>query len=164
MDKRTIRAFAFGIFLAAGILGFKDHFSENPDKADVSVADAKEMLGEEGYEVISAAELASLKEKQTSQENKTVTDKTPLATEAQAGEAATPESEAEQKKIVLTVASGMTIQEIADILYREKLIGDTNGFERFLIDSGYHTQIQLGSFELTAGQTFEEIAKVITKN
>lgn len=58
----------------------------------------------------------------------------------------------------------MTTGEISLQLRNAEIIEDEVEFEQFLIKNGYNTKVQIGIFQLHNKMTYEEIAKIITKN
>ena len=157
MNKRTAQAFALGLIFAAIFLwaGSSVIAEKEPEKK-VGVSDAKKILEEKGYKVLSSGEYAKLNEK-----------KPEVVKEDKPKEEATAEEVEEvkeEKKFTLIIASGMSPGDVATMLESQGIIDDETKFERFLIDKGYHTKVQIGKYELTSGLDYHQIAKIITKN
>lgn len=157
MNKRTAQAFALGLIFAAIFLwaGSSVIAKKEPEK-EVGVTDAKKILEEKGYKVLSSGEYAKLNEKKA----EVVKEEKPKE-EAPAEKA---EEVKEEKKFTLIIASGMSPGDVATMLASQGIIDDETKFERFLIDQGYHTKVQIGKYELTSGLDYHQIAKIITKN
>ncbi|WLR56335.1 hypothetical protein LC048_05285 [Mesobacillus subterraneus] len=160
MNKRTAQAFALGLIFAAIFLwaGSSVIAEKEPEKK-VAVSDAKKILEKEGYKVLNSGEFAKLNEK-----------KAEVVKEEQPKEKAPAEKEEkveevkEEKKFTLIIASGMSPGDVATMLESQGIVDDESKFERFLIDKGYHTKVQIGKYELKSGLDYHQIAKIITKN
>ncbi|MEQ2526188.1 hypothetical protein WMO40_05705 [Bacillaceae bacterium CLA-AA-H227] len=153
MNKRSVRAFSMGILFAALLL-FISGFGK---EADMSVKNAKKVLTDEGFVVISKDDYNKLSAAQTKE--------VPEKIEEQKVETKAPEKE-EAKTIyyVLEIKSGMSTGEISTKLKEANVIDNEEKFEQFLIDHGYHTKVQVGTFELNSSMDYEAIAKIITKS
>ena len=157
MNKRTAQAFALGLIFAAIFLwaGSSVIAEKEPEKK-VAVSDAKKILEEKGYKVLSSGEFAKLNEKKA----EVVKEEKPKE-EARAEKV---EEVKEEKKFTLIIASGMSPGDVATMLESQGIIDDETKFKRFLIDKGYHTKVQIGKYELKSGLDYHQIAKIITKN
>lgn len=157
MNKRTAQAFALGLIFAAIFLwaGSSVIAEKEPEKK-VGVTDAKKILEDKGYKVLSSSDYAKLNEKKAD----VVKEEKPKE-DAPAEEA---EEVKEEKKFTLIIAAGMSPGDVATMLASQGIIDDESKFERFLIDQGYHTKVQIGKYELTTGLDYHQIAKIITKN
>lgn len=113
--------------------------------SDMQDADASETQPEESQE----ADVQSSSEVQASSESQ------PEASEAEtisAGESFT-----------LTIRSGYSSNTVAKILADAGLVESATQYDAYLCASGYDKRICVGVFEIPAGSTDEEIAKIITK-
>lgn len=171
MNKRSVRSFAFGLFVAVAFIGASEIYLE--EQPDTSVKEAKALLEKEGFVTLSESEYNKLKEKNTEQvEKEEKSDKTkekiePPATEEEIEEKVEEPVKEEVEKTTyyhLEITSGMYINEIARRLVEANIIKDKNEFEQFLIDHNYNTKLQVGVFELHSLMDYEEIAKIITKS
>jgi hypothetical protein len=160
MNKRTAQAFALGLIFAAIFLwaGSSVIAEKEPEKK-AALSEAKEILEEKGYKVLSSDEFAKLNEKKAE-----VAKEEKPKEEAPAEKAEEVKEEKEQKKFTLVIAGGMSPGDVAIMLKSQGIIDDEKKFERFLIDQGYHTKVQIGQYELTSGLDYHQIAKIITKN
>ena len=158
MNRRTAQAFALGLIFAAIFLwaGSSVIAEKEPVKKEVAVSDAKKILEEKGYKVLNSTEFAKLNEKKA----EIVKEEKPKE-EAPAEKA---EEVKEEKKFTLIIANGMSPGDVATMLESQGIIDDETKFERFLIDQGYHTKVQIGKYELKSGLDYHQIAKIITKN
>ncbi|TKC19914.1 endolytic transglycosylase MltG [Robertmurraya kyonggiensis] len=153
MNKRSVRSFSIGILFAA-LLIFISGFGK---ETDLSLKKAKEVLKDEGYVVVTKEDYAKLSAAQTKE--------VPEKTEEQKVETKAPEKE--EVKVVhfaLEITSGMSTGEISSKLKQANVLDNEKEFEQFLIENGYHTKVQVGTFELNSEMNHEEIAKIITKS
>ncbi len=65
---------------------------------------------------------------------------------------------------VLHIAYGDTPRMIATELYENGVIDDAAAFREYLSDNGYAKKLRSGSYTITVGMTYEEIAQLITKS
>jgi hypothetical protein len=158
MNKRTAQAFALGILFSAIFLWAGGSvIAEKEPEQKVAVSDAKKLLETKGYKVMSSNEFSKLNEKKAEVKAEKPKEEPPA-------EKAEAEEVKEEKKFTLVIAGGMTPGDVAIMLESQGIIDDETKFERFLIDKGYHTKVQIGQYELTGGMDYHQIAKVITKN
>ena len=76
----------------------------------------------------------------------------------------TSDSKKKQKdeKIVLEIKRGDVCRTIAENLATLGMVEDAEEFRKYMQKNGYDHQINVGSFELKKGMSYEEIAKTIT--
>ena len=76
----------------------------------------------------------------------------------------TSDSKKTQKdeKIVLEIKRGDVCRTIAENLATLGMVEDAEEFRKYMQKNGYDHQINVGSFELKKGMSYEEIAKMIT--
>ncbi len=76
----------------------------------------------------------------------------------------TSDSQKTQKdeKIVLEIKRGDVCRTIAENLATLGMVEDAEEFRKYMQKNGYDHQINVGSFELKKGMSYEEIAKTIT--
>ncbi|MDF1510556.1 hypothetical protein PZE06_20700 [Robertmurraya sp. DFI.2.37] len=147
MNKHTLRAFALGIIFAVVVL----HFTVLEREPEIPINSAKERMTEAGFVVLTKEELNDLEKKQME----------PPAEEVKTDQETPSE---ELKQITLEIKLNMSTKKIADMLADGQIIENATEFEQYLIEHGYHTKVQIGSFELNSEMTYEEISKIITKN
>lgn len=157
MNKRNTRAFALGILVAVSIIGSFYFSTIKKDAAqEFNIQDAKVLLGDNGYIVLT---------KDKYQEMEKLNKEKQMQTEApQQSAPALPKTEESSYTYQLKIESGMVSHDIAAILEKEKIIDDADHFETYIVENGYSKRIQLGSFELNAGMSYKQIAKLITKS
>mgnify|MGYP000590578873 FL=1 len=56
------------------------------------------------------------------------------------------------------------LSEVSEILYDKGIISDVNGFNSYMTFSGNDLKVKEGRYTLKAGDTFENIAGVITRS
>lgn len=157
MNKRNTRAFALGILAAVCIIGIYYYLGTSKEKpAELNIDGAKALLADKGYIVLP-------KEKYQEME-KAIKEKKKETEAPQQAPVPQPKEEDIIHAYKLEIGAGMVSHDIASILEQNKIIDDANEFETYLEENGYSKRIQLGNFELTAGMTYKQIAKIITKS
>lgn len=66
------------------------------------------------------------------------------------------------EKKVLTIVSGMWSDKVASELQAMGLVESASEFDQYLISNGYADKIVVGTFEIPAGASYDEIARIIT--
>lgn len=171
MNRLTLRAFSLGMLITAGLIGAFYFFSKD-DYINLSDSKAaKASVKENGYILLSEKEYIDLKGRtaeaaESSQEE----DKPAKEGDKNADAEEKPKQDEQEKKAEpkvitykITISSGMDTGEIASQLAAAKIITNESAFKQYLISSGMHTKIQLGTFELNNEMTSQQIATVITK-
>lgn len=69
---------------------------------------------------------------------------------------------ASSEKKVLTIASGMWSDAVARELQAMGLVDSASEFDQYLIKNGYADRLVVGTFEIPAGASYDEIARIIT--
>jgi hypothetical protein len=175
MNKLTLRAFSLGMLITACLIGAFYFFSKDDY---ISLSDskaAKASVKENGYVLLTEKEYNELKGKPANETDggkaegqaaeKPANEGDKKADAEKKPKQAEQENEAEPKVITykITISSGMDTGEIASQLDAAKIITNESAFKQYLISSGMHTKIQLGTFELNNEMTSQQIATVITK-
>ncbi|MCQ6273692.1 aminodeoxychorismate lyase [Bacillus sp. V3B] len=168
MNKRNVRSFAIGVFLSIFLIGLFYFFQNDTKQDEDDLEEARAFLEENGYIILEDSEYSTLQEKATIPKD--------IPTQEQVEEKVEEPNKSNQEDDVdddqsahmiinyqLEIVSGMTSNEIAKILTQNHIVQDETSFANFLINHGYHTDIQLGSFPLTNQMSFEQIANMITK-
>lgn len=78
-------------------------------------------------------------------------------------ESQTPPIHVEVTQYILHIVPGDTPRMIASELYENGVIDSASDFRDYLDDNGYAKKIRTGTYTITIGMTYEEIAKMITK-
>lgn len=160
MNKRNMRSFALGILISVCLIGIF-YFSEEKSITQVNMdeKEAKSFLENKGYVILTKEQYNKLES--------TIADAKENAKKSKT-EQETKHEEIDETSmnttIKLEIISGMVSHDIAALLEKNKIIDDAGQFEMYLEENGYSKRIQLGVFELKAGMSFKEIAKMITKS
>lgn len=163
MSKNGFQTFAAGIIAATSVLSATYFLSENIPTTDevavqkeVTEADVKEYLVKNGQMTITNEEyetLISAKDQAAKEEQKE-------ETVANKDQEAKP---VEKIKYSVQIREGMTTSEVSDLLEQNGIITSAKDFNQFLIKGNYHTEVQLGTFEVVQGMSFIELADAFTR-
>lgn len=66
--------------------------------------------------------------------------------------------------VTITIRRGTGSRAVCSMLAEAGLIEDAAAFDQYLIDSGYSKRISAGTFEIPAGASEEDMAKVISRS
>jgi hypothetical protein len=172
MSKTGFQAFAAGMIVATSVLGITYFFSENQSaaadakKTETTASEVESYLTDNGkisisteeYEELLASKDAAVQQSaQTEQNQETAVKEEKPKTEE-------PAKEKEEQAITykLNVSAGMTTNEISNMLEQNGIISDSFEFDQFLIKNGYHQKVQLGTFDVKKGMSFQQLAEVLT--
>ncbi|MDO5127752.1 MAG: hypothetical protein Q4D54_08385, partial [Eubacteriales bacterium] len=72
-------------------------------------------------------------------------------------------TEAVSGNLSITVTSGMGSESVAAMLQSAGIIDDALSFDNFLIEKGYATKLEVGTFYFSDNMSFEEIAQILMK-
>ncbi|MCM1558152.1 MAG: hypothetical protein NC123_01195 [Butyrivibrio sp.] len=75
-----------------------------------------------------------------------------------------PEDASDGDTVKIVVQRGNGSRAVCNQLAAAGLIADAAAFDQYLIDSGYSKRISAGTFEIPAGASEEEIAKIISRS
>lgn len=56
----------------------------------------------------------------------------------------------------------MSSETISSLLENAGLVDSASKFNSFLVQNGYDKKLETGSFDISGGMTYEEIAKILT--
>lgn len=171
-QKYFLRGLASGIVVTTVILTIsfnarKDDISEQEviaraEKLGMVMAEAVEDTPEP-----TEAEVTVTPTPEPTEEPKATATPTPTLEPTEEPKAtATPTPEAVQsssEKKVLRIASGMWSDKVARELQAMGVIEDAADFDQYLIRNGYAERLVVGTFEIPAGATYEQIAQIITR-
>lgn len=106
------------------------------------------------------------KESETTPEPEATPEVTPELTEEPetASEAATETTQESGTDISVTVSAGSGSRTVCNRLEEAGVITDAAEFDKYLCDQGYSKRICVGTFEIPADASWEEIAKIITRS
>ncbi|HWJ78740.1 MAG TPA: hypothetical protein VNR61_11760 [Niallia sp.] len=162
MKKQSIRSFALGMLLTVSILGVYYYYIQEEtvtDDISMNIDNAKKLVKEEGYMILSESEYNDLRTKQKELVKESPPTDTSKKTESTED---VKELEEESYKYTLKITRGMSISSISKLLEKHKIIENREKFETFLTKNGYQTDIQVGSFKLNSDMSLKKIAKIIT--
>lgn len=161
MNKKSTRAFAFGILISVCIIGVF-YFSEEKKVTEGSIIDeetAKSYLQNNDYVILTKDQYNQMNKSISEAQENTKKIETQLKDEQK-----TADKEKSSNRFNLEIISGMVSHDIAIKLEEKMIIDNADQFEVYLEENGYSKRIQLGSFELMEGMSYKEIAKIITKS
>lgn len=158
--KYYLRGLGIGILVTALIMGFTTR-----DSRPLTDAEIKAAAAELGMVESDSLRLADLPQEPTPTPEITP-EPTPEATPEFSGEPAkepetTPESGTD---ISVTVSAGSGSRTVCNRLEEAGVITDAAEFDKYLCDQGYSKRICVGTFEIPADASWEEIAKIITRS
>ncbi|MBQ9631862.1 MAG: endolytic transglycosylase MltG [Lachnospiraceae bacterium] len=74
------------------------------------------------------------------------------------------DSQAPSGEVVeFSIETGQNSSVVGDNLYRAGLVDDATSFDRYLEQNNYDNILQNGTFSIQKGSTYEEIAKILTR-
>lgn len=168
--KYLIRGIGIGIIYGVlmCMIGFYISGKKNPF-ASVAIA-TTEAVTEEVTEARTdeITEAPTTEEVTTEATTEEVTTEAPTTEEVTTEEATTEaptteEATTEEEKVKsITVSGGMGSQTISSMLAEQGLVEDANSYNEWLISKGYDKKLRVGTFEIPAGSSKEEIAKILT--
>lgn len=147
--KYYLRGLGIGLVITTLILTISHHIS-NP-KADEENTQPQTTTG---------SVLAYTKEDKTKDEEET-TQQSPQATTQQVQPT---ENNDDNTEITIDIQGVYYGTDVADLLYDVGVITDKQEFSDYLKEHGYDTMIREGSYIFTKGDTFENLAKIITRS
>ncbi|APH04378.1 endolytic transglycosylase MltG [Bacillus weihaiensis] len=177
MSKTGFRAFAAGMIVSTSVLGATYLFSNNQEssspkeKQEISKDDVEAYLSNNGeipikteeYEQLLAAKNASVQGETKAPETEQKTEEIEKTEETPKAEEPKEEKKEETVTYKVTIKEGMTTSEVSDQLEQNGIIESSGEFDQFLIKNEYHTRVQLGTFEVKKGMTFEQLADAFTR-
>lgn len=168
--KYLIRGIGIGIIYGVlmCMIGFYISGKKNPF-ASVAIA-TTEAVTEEVTEARTdeITEAPTTEEVTTEATTEEVTKEAPTTEEVTTEEATTEaptteEATTEEEKVKsITVSGGMGSETISSMLAEQGLVEDANSYNEWLISKGYDKKLRVGTFEIPAGSSKEEIAKILT--
>ncbi len=127
---------------------------------DELVQESAEMSATATQETTEATTEATTEQETTQATTEAATEK--ATTEATTEKATTEKPKKEDTKVTITVSGGMSSETISGLLEDAGLVDSASKFNRFLVEKGYDMKLETGSFEIKAGMSYEEIAKILT--
>lgn len=149
MDKRSTRAFSFGLLLSAILLLiFQQFFNGEVVQKEPTISN---QLEEKNVEI--AKLKAEVAQWQTDYEDLV----------AEKAKESDKNTKSKTKKYTLTISEGMSSKEISSELEKAEIISDAKAFNDFLGERKLQRYIQIGKYELDNEMNFEQMAEAITK-
>jgi len=171
MSKTGFQAFAAGMIVATSVLGGTylfsgdQHTEADAEQKELSEKEVEEFLTSNQQTAISIDEYEELLATKNAEVTEKATEETPKEETTENAEA-TKEAEEKKEEVIkykVTIKAGMTTSEVSDLLEQNAIISDSFEFDQYLIKNNYHTQVQLGTFEVQKGMTFKQLAEAITR-
>ena len=164
--KYYLRGLGIGILVTALIMGFTTR-----DSRPLTDAEIKAAAAELGMVESDSLRLADLPQEPTptpeiTPEPEATPEVTPEPTEEpeNTSEAATETTQESGADISITVSAGSGSRTVCNRLEEAGVITDAAEFDKYLCDQGYYKRICVGTFEIPADASWEEIAKIITRS
>ena len=166
--KYYLRGLGIGILVTALIMGFTTKEGRPLTDAEIKAAAA-----ELGMVESDSLRLADLPQNQTPQPEPTDQPETtpepdatpePAKEPEAASESAAETSQESGADISITVSAGSGSRTVCNGLEEAGVIADAAEFDKYLCDQGYSKRICVGTFEIPADASWEEIAKIITRS
>ena len=164
--KYYLRGLGIGILVTALIMGFTAK-----DNRPLTDAEIKAAAAELGMVESDSLRLADLPQEPTptpeiTPEPEATPEVTPEPTEEpeNTSEAATETTQESGADISITVSAGSGSRTVCNRLEEAGVITDAAEFDKYLCDQGYSKRICVGTFEIPADASWEEIAKIITRS
>lgn len=164
--KYYLRGLGIGILVTALIMGFTTR-----DSRPLTDAEIKAAAAELGMVESDSLRLADLPQDQTATpeitpEPEATPEVTPEPAEEpeNTSEAATETTQESGTDISVTVSAGSGSRTVCNRLEEAGVITDAVEFDKYLCDQGYSKRICVGTFEIPADASWEEIAKIITRS
>jgi hypothetical protein len=163
MNRTNVQAFAFGIALTTAIFFVYSFFDQTSDTSQ-----SIKKLEENDYKVLTIGEYESLlttidsleKEKKEASDQEKNDKNQENANKEQNSE--TQENK-EVKTVTITITEGMVLETIASELSNLGVIDDRTSFINYFLENDLDRGIQLGSYEIKSGISYQEIADLITR-
>lgn len=164
--KYYLRGLGIGILVTALIMGFTTR-----DSRPLTDAEIKAAAAELGMVESDSLRLADLPQEPTptpeiTPEPEATPEVTPEPTEEpeNTSEAATETTQESGADISITVSAGSGSRTVCNRLEEAGVITDAAEFDKYLCDQGYSKRICVGTFEIPADASWEELAKIITRS
>lgn len=76
----------------------------------------------------------------------------------------TPVPTVTQEVVSIEIEKGMSSNKVAKIIYEKGLVDSASAFNKYLVDNGYSKKVRIGTFKITVGADYKEIADIITRS
>ena len=68
-----------------------------------------------------------------------------------------------QKTVTIVIPKGASLDQVADILSKAKVIRKTWAFKQYMVNNNFENAIQAGTYAIKPSQSVQEIAVIITQ-
>lgn len=183
--KYYLRGLGTGIVITTLVLTISFNVRSCTAKDNKEETTTKEISNEEKTTKETTADEKTTKDtsKDKSTEEKTTKEKTTKetttkettteeeTTEKQTEEKTTEEKKTEEsttqkvvpnQKAILTISSGMSSERVSAELEQAGIVESADEFNKYLYQMGYERILRVGTYEIEAGTSYEEIARIIT--
>lgn len=143
--KYYLRGLGIGLIITTLILTISHHIS-NP----------KENEGQTQPQTTTGSVIAYTKEDKTKEQEETTKQLEEQTTQQ-------IENNHDNTEITIDIQGVYYGTDVSDLLYDAGVITDKQEFSDYLKEHGYDTMIREGSYTFTKGDTFENLAKIITR-
>lgn len=153
------------IMLGIGIgLVFSSMINISMGSQELSIEEIKKEAAKHNLIVLTNDEIIN---NQTPKNETAVTPKaTPAPTEvpkpAQAVQSPSPTKPASPSVITVNIKSGMSSENITDLLVESGLVKDKKAFVKRLGELGKDNKLKIGSFDIPKGTSYDNIIKILT--
>ncbi|HZH62909.1 MAG TPA: hypothetical protein VEY70_25830 [Metabacillus sp.] len=171
MSKTGFQAFAAGMIVATSVLGGTYLLSgtqqaeADAEQRELSKNEVEKFLTSNQQTAISIDEYEELLASKNAEVTEKASEEAPKEETTENTEA-TQETEEKKEDVIkynVTIKAGMTTSEVSNLLEQNAIISDSFEFDQYLIKNNYHTRVQLGTFEVQKGMTFQQLAEAITR-
>lgn len=189
--KYILRGFGIGLILAVAVicLGYElmkaDGYRISVDRSQDTASPSETLRAsdEEKTETtaVTTEKVTDTEIRQLTTENTTekLTTEHPTTEQTTTERATTERATTEQKKTEeqttteqpteapattaeITVVSGMGSDQIAELLQQAGLVEDASSYDLWLIRNGYANRMEVGTFSIPVGSSYETIAEILT--
>ena len=165
--KQYLGGFGAGVIVSASVLTIANAVTTNTTASeDNTSAYISYTVQEENGDTISSDTNNSTEaetEAVTEMTTEATTEAETEATTEAATEATTEATTAASTTATIEIVSGTSTKEVFNIIYNAGVISDVSAFSKYMYDTGYDTKIRIGTYTLTKGDSYENIAKIITQ-
>lgn len=162
--KYFVRGLGVGIVLTAIVFTIAFHNLDMYKLTDEEITiKAKELgLVEKEDESIDIDKLLE-KERETSSKDVEIKPNEQSQTKPEEVSKEEPEESEEISHIEIEIKSGMTSEDVSNLLKENGLIKESEDFNKHMVENGYSTLLRIGKYDIPIDATYTEIEKVLTK-
>ncbi|MFY4776343.1 endolytic transglycosylase MltG [Metabacillus sp. RGM 3146] len=161
MSKKGMQAFSAGMIIASCILGIA-YFLSGPKemtKAETA-AETKAVTDESVQQHLSDKGQIAIPRKDY---EKLIAEKESAVAKSGGTSQAKSQKAPADKPFTLTIKDGMSTADVAKELENAGIVSSARDYATFLVETGYHTKVRSGTYQLKQGMSFKQITKVLVK-